>query len=857
MNLLRLAPFFLNLRPLTAASLLLAAITTAQSRAGYTATLDRATPADIFHLTANKFEEPFLATVPTSSREDEALRQAIALFGARAAEDDFGALTGYLIAFPRSGWRVAVLTNLGLLQYHYGYFSRAIISFGQAWQEGRSNSDPKVHMLVDRAVGELAEMHARLGHVPELQALFIDIGNRPITGPATERIQGAREGLATMQTDPGVSFLCGPMALKNLLLSSGYKYDQVALLDSFRSGAHGVSLQEVSELATKAGMHHRVIRRTASQPVPVPAIIHWRVSHFAAIVGQQGDRFHMIDPTFGTDLWITKAAIDAESDGYFLIPENTRSYGWQMASLQEQAATIGMGYPQTVDMGAVTPDDTQCQGPACTAPAPEQTSPEADDSSSNAIPMTVYSFTEMVVSLHLSDTPVGYAPPRGPAVRVTLNYNQREANQPSNFTFFNISPKWTLNWLSYIQDDPRSPGGSVSRYVAGGGDISYMGYNGTTGTFTPETRDASMLSRTTTGATVYTRTLADGASETYAASNGATTYPRLIFLTQFTDPQGNSVALSYDNQLRLTAITDATGRQTTFTYGSTANPLLITTITDPFGRSAQLTYDSSGRLSSITDILGLTSKFTYDASSLVNTMTTPYGTTAFTYGESGTYRYLSATDPLGRTERVEWDQPAPASSNLPFSEPNNLVPLGVVNPFNQYITGRDTFYWDKHAYAVAAGNYSLARIRHWMHNEYNTNEMYHSLESYKYPYENRVWYNYPNQSSTGFSGSLDYPTRTGRVLDDGTTQLTQMSYNTQGNITDMIDPIGRETQLTYAANGIDLTGVKQKTSLSGYSILAGMTYSSQHLPLTKTDAAARLQRTPTTAPASRLLSPML
>ena len=452
-------------------------------------------------------------------------------------------------------------------------------------------------------------------------------------------------------------------------------------------------------------------------------------------------------------------------------------------------------------------------------------------------PLAEYSFTEMLVNLHISDTPVGYAPPKGPPVKIELNYNQREADQPATFSYFNVSQKWTLNWLAYVQDDPRSPGGSVSRYAAGGGDISYSGYNGSNGTFTAETRDASVLSRTTTGSIVYTRALADGSSETYAQSNGATTYPRLVFLTKFTDPSGNSVTLTYDNQQRLVSLTDATGRPTTFTYGLSSSPLLVTQITDPFGRSAEIQYDSTGRLSQITDILGLTSKFTYDASSLIDAMTTPYGTTTFSYGQNGTYRYLSATDPLGQTEHLEWYQPAPASSNLPFSEPK--VPVGIVNPFNEYITGRDTFYWDKHAYAVAAGNYSMARIRHWMHLTSDNNQMYHAVESYKLPFENRVWMDYPNQPSTGFSGSLDSPAGIGRILDDGTTQLTTMTYNTQGHVTDMIDPVGRETQFTYAANGIDLLTVKQRTSLSGFSTIAQFTYNTAHLPLTYTDAAGQ------------------
>ncbi len=791
-------------------------------------TISRLNPPSEFTRLKAQFEEPLIATGPTSIKEDAALFKSLTSYRDRAVEDDFSSLTSFLKEYPHSSWRVALFVNLGLLDYHYGYFARAIDAWSQAWREGKTMTDPQCKPLVDRAVGELARMHARLGHADALETLFKELGNRPVSGPATEAITGAREGLTVMRTDPGIAYLCGPMALKNLLLSEHYAYKQVEFLDQVRSGPHGVTLSQVSQLADKAKLPHRVIFRTPDQPVPVPSIIHWRVSHFAAIIGNDGKRFHIIDPTFGTDLWITKSAIDAESDGYFLVPQKSETLAWREATGTETAQVRGMGYPSSVEQGSTCPCDVQTGG----------TASAGNNGGSNQPPMATYTFTEMVVSLHITDTPVGYTPPVGPSTKVTLTYNQREAGQPATFSFSNVSQKWTHNWLSYIQDDPRSPGANVSRYVAGGGYIGYSGFNSGTGIFTSETRDASLLSRTITGVIVYKRTLADGSVETYSASNGATTYPRLVFLTQLTDPSGNSVLLAYDSQQRLTSITDATGRQTTFSYGIAGKPLLISQITDPFGRSAQLAYDTSGHLIQITDILGLKSQFTYDASSLVDTMTTPYGRTTFTYGQNGTYRYLSATDPLGRTERLEWYQPAP-DGVLSFSEPAALVPVGIINPFNQYITGRNTFFWDKHAYAVAAGDYTKARIRHWMHAAYDTNEMYHGLESYKYPFENRVWMNYPNQSSTGFSGTLDYPTRIGRVLDDGTTQLTQMSYNNQGHVTDMIDPSGRETQFTYAANGIDLLTVKQKTSASGFSIIAQFTYNAQHLPLTYTDAAGQ------------------
>jgi RHS repeat-associated protein len=793
------------------------------------AVISALSPPSEFSRLASQFEEPLIASGATSAQEDAALLKALQRYHGRTHEDDFATLTAFLSQYPSSAWRVALLTNLGLLNYHYGYFSRAIDAWQDAWETGKAINEPRVRALVDRAVGELARMHARLGHADQLDALFKELGDRHVSGPATEAIAGAREGLSVMRTDPGIAYLCGPMALKNLLIAEHRPTSDVAFLDKVRSGPHGVTLSEVSELADKAKLPHRVVFRTLDQPVPVPSIIHWKVSHFAAIVGENGTRFHIIDPTFGTDLWITKPAIDAESDGYFLVANPSRAAAWREASVAETAQVRGMGYPGGVEAGATTPQDCNCGGPTS--------------------PMATYSFTEMVVSLHITDTPVGYAPARGPSVKVTLNYNQREAYQPANFNFFNVSQKWTLNWLSYIQDDPNYPGANVARYVAGGGLINYTQqcnyvtgvceyYNPTTGVFPAETRDASVLSRTVTGPIVYRRALADGSMEVYSASNGATTYPRLVFLTQITDPAGNTVSLSYDNQHRLTSITDATGRLTTFTYGLTSNPLLVTKITDPFGRSAEFAYDSMGRLAQITDILGLKSQFTYDSSSLIDTMTTPYGTSTFTYGQNGTYRFLTATDPLGHTERLEWDQPAP-DPPIPFYLPTNLIPVGIINPFNEYITGRDTFYWDKHAYAVAAGNYAMARLRHWMHLSLNSNEMYHAIESYQYPLENRVWMNYPGQPNTGFSGTLDRPSRVGRVLDDGTTQLSQMTYNNAGHVTDTIDPVGRETQFTYDTNQIDLLTVQQRTSASSFATIAQFTYNSQHLPLTYTNAAGQ------------------
>ena len=274
----------------------------------------------------------------------------------------------------------------------------------------------------------------------------------------------------------------------------------------------------------------------------------------------------------------------------------------------------------------------------------------------------------------------------------------------------------------------------------------------------------------------------------------------------------------------------------------TSTPLLLTRITDPFGCFALLTYDTTGRLSSIRDVLGLTSSFHYDASSLIDNMTTPYGTTSFVATEAGDFRTLEITDPLGFKERVEYRQSAPG---IQFADPDSTVPQGMTGLYNRYLDGRTTFYWDKVAFQLGVGNYTKARMKHWVHLAINGNWVSitgDTVESIKYPLENRIWFTYPNQTSglgAGASGTYEQPNGTGRVLDDGTTQLTLKDYNTLGNVTRRVDALGRETTYEYDPNLIDVLRVKQKSSATATTLLASFTYNSQHLPLTATNAAGQ------------------
>jgi RHS repeat-associated protein len=779
------------------------------------------------------FAEPLVATAPTTTAEDLALANAVAAHERRTVPDDVGSLTAFLSQYPHSGWAPAVLTNLGLAYLHEGYFSRALEAWQTAWREGRGATEPHARALVDRAVGELARLEASLGHFDELAALFDEMGGRAVTGPATEAVQVASEERLLAIKDPRHLFLCGPQALLSLLLAQGEALEKVSFLQWYRASPNGTNLAEVGRLADKANFPHRIVLRKPGQPVPVPSIVHWKVGHFAAIVGEANGRYEIRDPVFqGQSLWATPEALDSEASGYFLTSAHVvADAGWRDVQETEAAAVWGKGPTTGTESGAAGSKD-----------------PQADDPCGfgGLGGMCGYNIGESTVSLTLSDTPIGYTPPIGPSPKVTITYNQREDSQPANFTFFNVSSKWTLNWLSYVTDDPANPGASVTRYLEGGGAYSYTGYQSGSGAFAAQYNDGSILVLASQTPITYQRQLQDGSIEVYAQSDGSAGYPRKIFLSQVVDPQGNAVTLNYDGQLRLTSLTDATGRQTTFSYALSFEPLLVTKIKDPFGRSANFIYDSSGRLTSITDILGLTSSFTYDANSLINSMATPYGTTTFAYTPPGTSnppRFVQVTDALGYSEREEWLEPAP----IPDSDPTATVPQGMpVSLTNAFLTYRDSFHWDKNAYILAGCtptggcDYTKARDRHFAHSPTNPSLKSTIIESVKYPLENRIWFNYPGQSSSINAGSYQNPIAAGRVLDDGTTQLNQYSYDTSGyfNLTQRVDPIGRTTSYAYA-NHVDISAISQTTAFGIETTIAQFTYNTHHRPILYTDAAGQ------------------
>jgi RHS repeat-associated protein len=768
---------------------------------------------------------------PSTAEENQALASALTQFAGRAVNDDVSAVTQFLQAHPQSTWRASLLTQLGLHYRRTGHFSKALEAWEEAWQLAKGETDANSRTVANQAVGELAALNSRIGRYEQLESLFKEIQGRQLQGSATERIVAAHEGLAGMNNTPENAFRCGPMALDRIRCFLSPADPPASEIFDSKSTRQGFSLAQVQDLARTLKMDYQVAKRQPGAPVLLPAVVHWKVGHYAALLKENAGQYLTQDPTFAEgNLWVSQAALDSEASGYFLVPAGDLPRGWQPVSTDEAKGIWGRGDPSGLPQGP--PADCGSGGPGPGGGGGGDSTPGGPGCG-----MAQYMFHFLLGNLHIADFPVGYRPSVGPDMNFAVSYNHRESQQLLPFSYSNLGTKWTFNWLAYLIDQPGNTNADVSYYGRDGGIATYT--NTGSGTFITELYSRTKLTRLSTNS--YQLAFPSGGTYTFAQPNTATSN-RKVFLTTITDSRGNSASLNYDQYFRLYALRDALGQVTTISYDLTTNSasddfLKITKVTDPFGRSASFEY-TNGHLWRITDVIGLQSAFSYTNSAnadFITTMTTPYGTTIFSYGDSGNYKYrwLQATDPLGQTERIETQMDA--QSAFPYSQAR-VNPTGIAI-LDAYLNYRNCYHWDKKAMHDAPGDYSKATVYHYTHwNGYSMASFF--LESMKKPLEGRVWFNYPGQPNSYQSGNLPRPSASGRVLDDGTTQLYKFEWNDFARLTKYTDPANRITIFNYSTNLIDLSEVRQQTGSSN-QLLASMTWNSQHLPLTSTDTSGQ------------------
>ena len=778
------------------------------------------------------FVEPLVPTgaVP-SAEENRQLAAALGRHVQRAVVDDFSDLEQFVANHPASPWTPSLTFNLGMEHYKTGWYSKALGAWERAWALLKDATDPAPKALGDRAAGELALMLGRIARTDQLSALLDSIKNRVIIGSAEQQISTARLDLWAMKNRPETAFRCGPVALDRVRASRNFESPAGLLVYNARATTNGHSLVQLARLSWDLGLNYRMAAREKGAALLMPAVVHMKLGHYAALLEEEDGRCLLQDPTFG-NTWVSRRVLEEEGSGYFLVASGGElPGGWRPVSDAEGAAVWGKGPVSAQDTSATTPYDKCLPCWLSHLFSPVQAPPPG---------MAVATVSLMLVSLKLEDNPVGYQPPVGPPVRFVATFNLYESGQPANFSYSNLGKRWTFNWLAFITDNPSSPSSDVTYYTDGGGTLAFT-YDTHARAFAPEVKSQTILTRTTQNS--YVLLHPDGSQYIFSQPTATNGTSRNVFMTQVVDPRGNSVRISYDNQFRVIALTDAIGQVTVFSYTDAADPLKITQVTDPFGRFATFQYTAAakgGLLAQITDCIGLTSQFSY-LSTTSGALTTPYGTTSFEFGNNGNggpNPWLVITDPDGEKERYEFRQGHDVGT--PILLPDSLVPKGATNT-NLYLDDRNTYYWDRNAYPsylANTNNYTTARVYHWLHT--GAGPVSSGVEeSEQEPLESRVWFLYAGQPDPIHVGSSSQPTVTARVLEDGTTQLRTAAYNALGRLTHSVDPVGRSMTYVYSTNLVDLLEVRQTTGTND-DLIGRFLYNSQHLPTVAFDAAGQM-----------------
>jgi RHS repeat-associated protein len=799
-----------------------------------------ATPTVAEIVRARIFGEPLVPMGEPSADENRALAQALLTFHRGGGTDWRPTIGAFLLRYPESAWRASLLANLGVLHNRGHAHTKALEAWYEAWGLARHATDAHGRAVADFAIAEWLLLSASFGHIDGVNRVLKEIDGRDIAGTAGVKIQRARETLGLVLRVRETAVPCAAEALLTLFETMGRSAP--AAVSAYRSSAKGTSLAQLRDLSAHAGLPLRVVEPMRIGEIPVPSIVHLKVGHYATITAREGDAYRVEDRGRSVSYWIHRDTLFGESSGYFLVrAEEVLGTNWRVVDA-DTAATI-RGWSVDCPPGSPPPSPPDCD------PSDDMAEDEDDDPCGGAgggFGMPVYSFQAVTASLLLRDMPLRYRVPRGPSVPLRVSYHHREALQPQIFTSANVGPKWTFEWLRFVQEVPAGALGTMAAhtwvYQPPGGREVYTTPDAN-GVYPAHWASRAVLVRVSASPLRYERRLPDGAVEVYGLSDAAPAGQQRAYLTELIDRFGQRVAFTWDAQFRLVAISDAIGQVTTLAYEHAGDPLKITKVTDPFGRFATFAYNQAGQLAAITDVVGLTSRFAYGANDFVTTLTTPYGVTSFRHEPNDattlSFRYVEATDPLGGTEHLEFQWHTPS---LAATLPGGDVPTGF-EAWNDNLDHYNTFYWTKRAWALGKNDLAKAEITHWLTKAdfYGDSEWASRPHSIKPPLEGRVWYAYTGQTPET-ARSLGWwrgPTRIGRVLDDGTSQIREITYNAHGRVLTDRDPLGRETTYTYDTDGITPTEVRQTGNGANDVVATFSNFTALRQPQTVIDAAGQ------------------
>jgi RHS repeat-associated protein len=807
--------------------------------------------------------------VPAVAGENAALASAIRPY-IKSHGEQLASLKSFIKDYPSSRWVASIEYNIAQNLASNGYFSEALNHWLTAWERSKNEVSSRQKWLANEAISHFLFVNGQVGRVHILDKYLPALAKREFLGTVGTRMSTIREGYALLKNAPEAAYRCGPFAMQSIFTSQKTITPTIGKkIQDLHSTAAGTNLAQLVDLSRETGSKYQAAFRNPGAKVIVPAVAHWKLGHFSALIDQEHGRIEMRDPTlhdYGV-LAIRTDVLDRESDGYFLVPEGPLPLGWRQvadseaklvwgkgASINKNKQEKGDGSPQINMMGSGAgapgpPTGGDEGGGFCSAGpsgggggaggAASGAASAGSDGDDNGGFMPRLNVWAMQATPHIVDVPLSYSNPIGPNMVFRFNYNFQEEGQSlvgDTSRKFMISPDWCFNWNSYVQlvNSPSydayvfSPNGGSEYYPHASGPFFHydqhyrMSHAKLSATLDPSDSGGGT-------AKTFLRTLADGTVEEYGHKEGIYTNDR-FWLTSVTDPYGQTTTITYDIYHRASYLTDALGQQTTFSYASTDTGsdgfYRLAQISDPFGRICTISYSSDfGKLTSITDSIGLTSTFDYDPlSTFIQTMTTPYGRTTI---EQYIVQVIEST----------W-----VSVGLRVTLPDGSATV-VENHLSQGHS--DTYFWNREN-SVSHPDTSAATRYTWLMDGTFGGRVEAILDKVtpptvspaapmvEYAYEGETTIGTPGFQSVASSNVSNQPISIKKVASDNTEEQTQYEWSEFGLLTQVTDPLGRVLKYKYDSSQQNLLSIRG----AGNDVLSSFAYSG-HKPITSTDASGR------------------
>ncbi|HEV3379585.1 MAG TPA: RHS repeat-associated core domain-containing protein, partial [Trebonia sp.] len=367
-------------------------------------------------------------------------------------------------------------------------------------------------------------------------------------------------------------------------------------------------------------------------------------------------------------------------------------------------------------------------------------------------------------------------------------------------------------------------GSDVSLYPASDGSMTFIGPDGTTGTFTPDSGGGyssppvfpatlAESSGSTCGGTGWTLTWNDTGEVMCFNSTGA--------ITSEADRDGNTTSFAYNSDGKETSVTytpegasaptetvnalrsssggDLTGYTEsggsagtkTVTYNFDSSTGNLSSIVQPDGTTISFGYDSSNDLTSITNGDNVTTTLTYNSSHQVTSVTQPYGSS----GGTATTRlsYVSPTETQVATPNTNQSEPVASVPNITYTiDPTTSLVTKVVNEAGDTESDTYTPFDDVATSTNAVGGVTT--------NTYGANSG-ESLTESESPTGSATYLAYDNaDNATDPTASFQPSSST-----DGQGNVTAYIYNGAGNELQATNALAAAAKVTYNSDGTPAT----------------------------------------------------